>query len=190
MKAKEVIKRLGISRVTLCTYVKKGYITVTKLPNGYYDYNKESVDKLAGKPNKRYNLIYCRVSTNKQKKDLETQIAYVQEFCNKNNIFIKTVYQDINSGVDLERPQFSSLLDEVLNNNVDNVYISYRDRISRLSFATLEAIFKKMGTNIMVVSDILNKTTKTDDEEFFEDLLSLMHHFSTKLYSHRRGKQN
>ena len=116
MKAKEVLKRLGISRVTLWTYVKKGFIKITKLPNGYYDYDKESVEKMAGNPNdKRYNLIYCRVSTNKQKNDLENQFKFVSDFCSKNNIIIKTTYQEINSGVDLERPHFSKLLEEVLN---------------------------------------------------------------------------
>jgi len=39
MKAKEVLKLLNISRQTLCNYVKKGFLEVTVLKNGDYDYN-------------------------------------------------------------------------------------------------------------------------------------------------------
>ena len=46
MKAKEVMNILGISRITLYTYVKKGYIQVTKLPGGQYNYDSQSVFKL------------------------------------------------------------------------------------------------------------------------------------------------
>ena len=35
MKSKEVLRILGVSRVTLNTYVKNGKIKVTKLDNGY-----------------------------------------------------------------------------------------------------------------------------------------------------------
>ncbi len=42
MKAKDVLTKLGITRPTLCSYVKKGYITAIKLPNGQYDYDISS----------------------------------------------------------------------------------------------------------------------------------------------------
>jgi putative resolvase len=38
MKAKEVLKLLRITRVTLSSYVRKGIIEVINLPNGRYDY--------------------------------------------------------------------------------------------------------------------------------------------------------
>jgi len=49
MKSKEILKLLKISRITLSTYVKKGYIKVTKLPNGYYNYDDNSVYDFLGK---------------------------------------------------------------------------------------------------------------------------------------------
>lgn len=45
MKANEVIKVLGVTRRTLCTYVKKGYIRVNVQPNGRYIYDKDSVER-------------------------------------------------------------------------------------------------------------------------------------------------
>jgi len=56
--------------------------------------------------------------------------------------------------------------------NIQSIYISYKDRLSRLSFSTLSSIFKKFNTQIFVVYDLLNKVgTKTDDVELYEDLL-------------------
>ena len=43
MKAKEVLKILKICRQTLTNYVKSGKIKVTRIGNGYYDYNESSV---------------------------------------------------------------------------------------------------------------------------------------------------
>ena len=69
MKSKEALKLLGVSRVTLSTYVKNGKIKVTKLSNGYYDYDDKSIFDFLGQ-NKKINVIYTRVSTYKQKDDL------------------------------------------------------------------------------------------------------------------------
>ena len=43
MKAAEVMKLLGITRPTLCKYVKEGKIKTDTCVNGQYRYNKESV---------------------------------------------------------------------------------------------------------------------------------------------------
>ena len=75
MKSNEVLKILKISRVTLWKYVKIGKIRVTKRPNGYYKYNNEDVYKIAGIEDNRLNVIYARVSTNKQKQDLQTKLT-------------------------------------------------------------------------------------------------------------------
>jgi putative resolvase len=183
MKSKDVLQLLNISRITLMTYVKTGKITVTKLANGYYDYHDDSVYKFLGKNNK-YNVIYARVSTSKQKKDLDTQIKSIISYCEENNIHYKSIYSDVSSGIDLDRKNFSILLADVFSFKINNIYISYKDRLSRLSFKTLEDIFKHFGTNIVVINDT-NKN-KSNELELFEELISLIHHFSTKTYSKRR----
>lgn len=82
MKASEVLKLLDISRVTLWSYVKNGKIKVTMKHNGYYDYDEESVYKLANITGRK-NIIYGRVSTYKQKKDLDRQIILIKKYCEK-----------------------------------------------------------------------------------------------------------
>lgn len=71
MRAKEVLKLLKISRVTLCKYAQNGTIRAEKNVNGYYNYSDEDVYRLASKKGgERKSVIYARVSSACQKKDL------------------------------------------------------------------------------------------------------------------------
>ena len=48
-------------------------------------------------------------------------------------------------------------------------------------------MFSKYGCEIIVVDDTQNE--KTDAEEIFEEIISLLHCFSMKLYSKRKTKK-
>jgi len=183
MKSKEVLKLLNVSRVTLSSYVKSGLIEATKLPNGYYDYHDDSVYSFLGKAD-RINIIYARVSTYKQKTDLKRQINKLSSYCEKNDIDIDHIYSDISSGIDFDRPNFQLILESVFENKVDTIYITYKDRLSRLSYLTIKSIFNKFGTKIVPIYD----KNKTDYDEVFDEITSLMHYFSTKKYSDRKNK--
>ena len=188
MRAKEALRILGVSRVSLWTYVKKGIIKVTKLKNGYYEYDDNSIYAFIGKRDRK-NIIYTRVSTSKQKDDLKRQIDYVSSYCESKHIHIDHIYGEVESGITLDRPQFQEMLNDIINGNVQKVFISYKDRLSRLSFMTLSAIFRKFNTEIIVISNALNKNgIKNDNLELYEDLLALMHYFTTKTYSLRKNK--
>jgi predicted site-specific integrase-resolvase len=182
MRAKEVMKILNICRTTLYKYTKDGTLKSIQLDNGYFDYDEKSVYNLL-KKDERHDVIYARVSTYKQKTDLNTQINKIQSYCTDNNIQIKLIYSEISSGLDLDRPQFSKLLDDIFDYKIRNIYISNKDRLTRLSFKTLESICKRFNVKIIVINE--NHST-SNDNEIFEELISLMHIFSTTLYSNRR----
>ncbi|MDE6657049.1 MAG: hypothetical protein K2J88_00495 [Oscillospiraceae bacterium] len=78
MKAKEVLNVLKITRQTLTKYVKNGLIKTEILLNGRYEYDEESVYAFLNKEVKRKTHIYARVSTPKQKRDLENQIKLLK----------------------------------------------------------------------------------------------------------------
>ena len=168
--------------MTLYKYVKEGKIVAIKLDNGYYDYDEKSVYKLLKRDNRK-EIIYARVSTYKQKNDLQHQINKIQNYCTENNIKIDEIYSEINSGIDLDRNEFSKLLTEIFDYKIRTVYISNKDRLTRLSFRTLETVFNRFNTKIIVINQINNES---NDTEVFEELISLMHIFSTSLYSNRR----
>lgn len=182
MKAKDVLKILDISRSTLFNYVRDGKIIGTLLDNGYYDYDENSVYKLI-KKDPRINVIYARVSTNKQKNDLNNQILSINNYCNNNNIIINKIFSDIHSGMDLDRHDLNKLIDDVINNRIKNIYISYKDRLTRLSFKTIQDLFIKFNTNIIIINQ---NCDKCNDNEIFEELMSIMHIFTTTMYSNRR----
>jgi predicted site-specific integrase-resolvase len=181
MKSAEVLKLLKITRQTLTSYIKTGKITATKLGNGYYDYDDDSIYKFLNRDD-RINVIYGRVSTYKQKNDLANQILNLINFCNQNKIKYTKIFQEIASGVDFDRKEFSNLIDMVFNKKIANIYITNKDRLSRLSFLTLENMFKQFGTKIIVIND---KDSSYEDE-LFEELINIIHLFSTKIYSNRR----
>ena len=185
MKAKEVLNLLRISRKTLHVYAHNGNIRYTVLPNKSYDYNGEDVYKLLNKDVKRKTVLYARVSTGKQKKDLEEQIEQLKQWCFMNGYTINAIYSDAASGISFEkRKGFFGMLDEVINYRVDKVVLTYKDRLSRTGFELFKHLFQKFGTEITVISEIGN--TKLDSEEFSDDIVSMLHSYSMKMYSKRK----
>lgn len=188
MLSKEVLQLLGISRPTLTKYVKTGVIRATMLPNKRYDYNSEDVFRLFNKGVERKTYLYARVSTQKQKADLENQVAMLKQFCYSNGYRVSGVYSDIASGISFEkRKDFFRLLDEVLDGRVEKVVITYKDRLSRVGFDLFYHLFRKYHCDIIVMSEI--GSVKLDSEEVFEEIISLLHCFSMKLYSKRKAKK-
>src|SRR5574344_203063 len=187
MKAKEVLKILKISRPTLTKYVKEQKILVKELPNGFYDYDEDSVLKVAKISTERNSVIYARVSTPKQKKDLENQIQIITEYANKNGYKIDGVYSDISSGLNYDRKSFSELLNLILERIAKNVFIKDKDRLTRVSFDLWKKLYKQFNCNQIIVNETQNNEKKK--KEIFADIISLLHCFTMKMYSSRRKKK-
>lgn len=188
MKANEVLSLLQISRQTLSRYVKLGLIKVVELPNHQYDYDEESVYKLFNKGVARKNYIYARVSTSKQKKDLENQVEMLKQFCFSNGYMINGVFTDIASGISFEkRKDFFKLLDDVIAGKVERVVITYKDRLSRVGFDLFYYLFQKYHCEIIVMSEV--GSAKLDSEEVMDDIINMLHCYSMKLDTKQNIKQ-
>lgn len=183
MKSKEVLKILKIFRVTLWKYVKSGKIRVKQEPNGYYIYNDSDVYSLAGIEDGRLNVVYARVSTQKQKQDLQNQIENCISFINAKGISVDSIYSDIKSGMSLDRKGFMELLNAVMAFKIKAVYISYKDRLARLSYELVEKLFSDYGTKIVIINQCESISL---EQELFEDIMQTIHSFSMKMYSKRR----
>lgn len=186
MKAKEVLKLLQITRTTLYNYTKTGIIKIKNEINGRYDYDEDSVYSLLNKNKERLSVIYCRVSTTKQKNSLDTQIESINNYCLKNGIMVNKVYKDIDSGMTLDRRGLNELFEDISTYKIDTVYITNKDRLTRLSYKMLETIFMKYGTKIVPIFDT---DCDNDEKEVLCDIISLIHCFSMKNYSNRRKKK-
>lgn len=185
MKASEVLSVLRISRGTLSSYVAQGLIKTKPLPHNRYDYDSDSVYAIIS-GGRRKIFIYARVSTAKQKTDLKNQVELLKQFCFAKGYNIDGVYQDTASGISFaKRTDFFKLLDLVLENKVRKIVITYKDRLSRVGFELFTNLFKKFGCEIEVVSEVGSE--KLDSQEIFEEIVSLLHCYSMKLYSSKKN---
>lgn len=187
MKSKEVLKILGVTRTTLTKYVKEGTIKVTKMKNGYYNYDDDSVYAFIGLKKKKHNskiISYARVSTQNQKEQLKAQSNRIYESCISKGIVLDEQIEDIKSGMSFDRKGFDKLCQEVIRGNVEMIVIENKDRLMRFGYEMFEKFFRYFGTKILVLnSEISNKGY---EQELTDDLISIIHYFSMKSYSHRR----
>lgn len=101
---------------------------------------------------------------------------------------VDKVYKDIASGMNFDRKQFRSMLEDVLNYRISSIYITYKDRFSRISFDMFERLFLEYNCKIIVI----NKTefiAEEDEKKIFSDIISMIHYFAMKMYSRRRKKK-
>jgi len=177
---KEACLLLGLNPRTIQKWDKQGKIRTVRTPGGRRRIPESEIRRLQGEKGIRSIIGYARVSSNTQKDYLEQQVKYLQEYG------VHEVITDIVSGLDENRKGFLKLLDKVLHNEVDKVVILYEDRLTRFGFDTLKRVFEEHGTSI----EVLNQTdVKPLQQELVEDLITIISHFSGKLYGMRSHKQ-
>ena len=185
-KTGELAKMIGKQTRTVQSYCTRGEINSIIIPSGKRIISKDEVIKYLKKSNLLYeddnkiDLIYARVSTNKQKNrgDLDRQIEYItREIITKNPKNLK-IFSEVGSGLNDNRKELKKLLDMVMNDEIDRIFILYKDRLTRFGFNYLEQICNKFGTEIIVILEEIQ-------EELAEDIISIIHSFSSKLYGMR-----
>lgn len=131
--------------------------------------------------------IYARVSTPKQKRDLENQINCIRQFvvANGNAVDEKLVFSDIASGMNENRKGLNALMSEIIAGSVSKVIVSNRDRLTRFGYGYLKSLFERFSCDIVEV----NLTEeKSFEQELTDDLIAIVHHFSMKFYGKRKNK--
>lgn len=187
MKAKDVMKILGITRVTLHNYIVKGYIKYVEKLNGDYEYNDDDVYAFIGQKKEKKNkkiISYSRVSTQNQKTQLKEQTQRIYESCVSRGIKLDEQIEDIKSGMSFDRKGFQKVCEEIIRGEVELLIIENKDRLMRFGYESFEGFFRYFGTKILVLSEEVQN--KTYEQELSEDLISIIHYFSMKSYSHRR----
>lgn len=179
LSAKQVKELYHITSQTLYNWRLKDKIKFKRLPSGKIVYS--SLDEAIQSTKK--NVLYARVSNTKQKEDLVRQEQILRQFMSANGIIVDDEFTDIASGMNEDRKSFNTMINECLDGKIDKIYITYKDRLTRFGFGYIEKILNKVGTKIIVIN-----ATKEEDfqQELTQDLVSVIHHFSMKMYSNRR----
>ena len=193
LSSKEVANLCGVTIHTVCMWRKEGRLPFMKINNRVILDKIEDVEKLLNKKifseenaKKRKNIIYARVSTSKQKDDLKKQIQILNDFCNSNGIIIDEIFAEIASGINEDREEFNKIIDLVINKEIEKIYITFEDRLTRFGFKYFKNLFDKFDTQIVILNNKINN--ESFEEELSNDLISIIHHFSMKMYSNRRKK--
>ena len=76
------------------------------------------------------------------------------------------------------------MLDKIMAGKCERVVIAYKDRLSRVGFGLFKHLFGRFNCEIVVMSEVDSR--KLDSEEIFEEIVSLLHCYSMKLYSKRK----
>ena len=185
VSAKEAKEYFHITGPTLYQWKVKGKINAKQLSSKKILYDIDSFEDF--QPKQKQNVIYARVSNTKQTDDLDRQVEIVKSYAISNGVKIDKVYKEIASGMNENRKELNLMLREIFAGNVDKVFISYKDRLTRFGFDYFKNIFSEFGVEIVVL-DELEETNSDFQKELANDLISIIHQFSMKLYSNRRKK--
>ena len=134
--------------------------------------------------NEKQTIIYCRVSSFNQKEDLKSQISFIEEYCLNNQIHIDEVYSDIGSGLNYKRKNFIKLVNEITKNKIKKLIITHKDRLVRFGFELIEELCIENNVELIVIND----EKVSPQEEMVNDLMSIIHVFSSRLYGLRTYK--
>jgi predicted site-specific integrase-resolvase len=171
-KASEYYK---VSKETLRLRSISGEINFITTPRGHHRYKIFSI--YANNINRK-KIIYARVSSSKQKKDLERQIRFIKQKFPK-----YTVIKDIGSGFNFERKGFISLLEQVMQGKIKEIVVAHNDRLRRIGFKFILFICKYFDTKLTVLS---NKDTKGTKAEFTNEFISVITYYTSKFYGMRK----
>ena len=184
VRRKEVLAILKVHYQTLYRMEERGEIEVKRTNGGHRLYN---LDKYLRENNikkkKKINICYCRVSSKKQKKDLERQVKEMKKNYPNHNII-----KEINSGINMKRKGLRRILELAINGEIGEIVITYKDRLARLGYELIEWIIKKYSNGKITI--LYKNETETPEEEITKDIIQIMNVYVAKKINGRRKHSN
>lgn len=180
-------KRIGKSTSTLRRWDREGQLVAKRTPTGQRYYNESDIRKILGiKDIERKVIVYCRVSSSGQKDDLKSQITAMEQFCIGGGIAVDEWIQEIGGGMNFKRKQFLNLISRITDGEIQKVIVAHKDRLCRFGFDFFEYLANQNQCEILVV----NQQSLSPQQEMVEDLMSIIHTFSCRLYGLRKYKKD
>ncbi|MEI2577901.1 IS607 family transposase [Scytonema sp. PRP1] len=168
--------RLGVHANTIRRWADSGQLPSIRTQGNQRLFDIDSYLK-EKEGEKRRKICYCRVSSHKQRDDLERQVEFMRRRYPNHEIIT-----DIGSGLNFKRKGLISILDWVSERTVCEIVVAHRDRLVRFGFDLIEWFGKKFSCEIVVLDE--NKLSPT--EELTRDLLSIIHVFSCRMHGLRK----
>ena len=186
LRVSKAAHEVGLHPLTVRKWIKAGKIHAIRVGNEARVPRSE-IERLAGKTDGRLLVLYGRVSGQSQKADLETQLARLSAWAEKERAEQPTlVLSDIGSGLKATRRQLQRLLRLVREDQVSEIVVTFPDRLTRFGQEYLDVLFDSFGVTLTVLEPSEDKTA---EQELTDDMIALLASFSGRLYGLRSHKQ-
>jgi len=130
-------------------------------------------------------VAYCRVSSNAQKPDLTHQRRVLEKFIIAKGLANVEFIEEIGGGLNFKRKKFLLLMEEIGRREIKTLILAHRDRLTRFGFEWFEHFAKSNGCEVLV----LNQERLSPEQEMVEDLMTIVHCFSSRLYGLRNYRK-
>lgn len=189
IRLNEMAKRLNVSVKTLQRWDREGILVAKRTPTDRRYYTEDQYLEYIGSStkSKRKTIAYVRVSSTNQKDDLRNQITFIRNYVNAKGEILDDVIEDIGSGLNYNRKHWNDLLlNQIPKGEIEKIYITYKDRFVRFGFDWFERFCNHYNCEIVVI----NNPDTSPQKELVDDLISIMHVFSCRIYGLRKYKKD
>jgi putative resolvase len=183
-------KLLGMSVKTLQRWEREGrLVPVARTDSNRRLYTERQIREFIGLRNAVSEptrlVAYCRVSSSAQKPDLVNQRKVLEEFVVAKGLANVEFIEEVGGGLNFKRKRFLSLMDEIGRREIKTLILAHRDRLTRFGFEWFEHFAKVNGCELMV----LNQERLSPEREMVQDLMTIVHCFSSRLYGLRNYRK-
>ena len=180
MKLREWATKKSVTYQTALNHWNRGLIKGEQLATGtivVFDDDSEAVE------NKNLQIAtYARVSSSKNKDNLEKQQSRLIDYANAKGYQTKFNIKEIGSGLNDSRPLLLKLLTD---KDIDIIIVEHKDRLTRFGFKYIETLMELQGRKIEVINNI-----DDDKDDLIQDFISIITSFCARIYGQRRSKRN
>jgi len=184
----EAAKILGVSISTLRRWEKEGkLIPAARTKGGQRRYQLSSLfpELKKNQGYRRKTIAYARVSSSDQKKDLESQKKALELYCTSKGWDFEII-DDLGSGINYHKKGLKKLINAILNEEVDRLVITHKDRLLRFGAELIFAICESKEVEVVIINK--GEDTSIFEEELAKDVLEIITVFSARLYGSRSNK--
>lgn len=175
--SKKACEVLGLHPNTLRKMANNGEIKYYRTVSGQRRYN---VGDYLGSKTEIKTICYCRVSSYKQRDDLQRQVEFMSAKFPGSEII-----KDIGSGLNYKRKGLISILRRAMSGEPIKLVSAHKDRIARFGFELVTLVIEENGGELVV----LNQDTLSPEQELTADLLNVLHVFSCRMHGLRNYKK-
>jgi predicted site-specific integrase-resolvase len=182
VKPKEASKIIGVNHDTLRRMAGRNEINHIRTNAGRYLFDVSSfIGRGDNGISKKKKICYARVSSRAQKSDCENQIELL-----KSRFPESEIVSDYGSGLNFKRKGLRYILDLAYKGELEEVVVTYKDRLCRFGFELIEYILESQSNAKIVV---LGNSVSSSESELAHDLLAIITVFSARMHGLRKYKK-